>query len=168
MAYEYLSQFSKMLNNLSALLDKAQAFSELKKCEPANLLNARLIADQFALTRQVQLTCDTAKAFAARLTGKDIPRHEDRETAVPELQERIRKTIAFLDALQPRDFEGWQTRRTLNPRKEGKYLPGDEYAMQHAIPNFYFHLTTAYSILRSNGVDVGKKDYLGEIKYRDL
>lgn len=168
MAYEYLSQFSKMLNNLSALLDKAQAHSEQKKCEVTNLLTSRLVADQFAFARQVQLTCDTAKAFAARLTGKEIPKHEDREATVPELQERIRKTIAFLDSLQTRDFEGWQTRKTTNPRKEGKFLPGDEYAMQHAIPNFYFHLTTAYSILRSNGVDIGKKDYLGEIKYRDL
>jgi hypothetical protein len=157
-----------MLNNLSGLLDKAQQYSEAKKFDVANLLTARLAPDQFHFIRQVQMTCDTAKAYAAKLTGKEAPKHEDKETNIPELKQRIRETIQFLETIKPEDFKGWEGRKTTNPRREGKYLPGNEFAMHQAIPNFYFHMTTAYSILRSNGIDIGKKDYLGELKYRDL
>lgn len=168
MAYEHVPQFSKMLNNLSALLDKAQAFADQKKFDPANLLNARLAPDQFHFTRQVQIACDSAKTYVARLTDLKAPVFEDKEATISELKERIRNTIAFLETTKPEHFKGWETRKTTNPRREGKYLPGDEFAFQHAIPNFYFHLTTAYSILRHNGLDIGKKDYLGEIRWRDL
>jgi uncharacterized protein len=168
MTYEFVPQFSKMLRNLSGLLDKAQAHAEQKKFDVANLLNARLIADQFSFLRQVQITCDTAKGYAAKLSGQQPPKHEDNETTLPQLKERIQKTIAYLETVRADQFKGWESQKILNPRKEGKYLPGNEFAMEHAIPNFYFHITTAYSILRHNGVDVGKKDYLGEIRYRDL
>lgn len=168
MTYEFIPQFSKMLNNLSALLNKAQAYAEQKKFDVSNLLNARLAPDQFNFTRQVQMTCDTAKNYAAKLTGKEAPKHEDTEVTLAQLQERLQKTISYLSSVTADEFKGWQDRKVTNPRREGKFLPADEFAMQHAIPNFYFHLTTAYSILRNNGVDVGKKDYLGDIKYRDL
>lgn len=168
MAYESVPQFTKMLHNLSALLDKAQAYADQKKFDAANLLNARLAPDQFHFTRQVQIACDSAKYYVVRLTDLKAPAFEDKETTIPELKERIRKTVQFLETVKPEDFKGWEARKTTNPRREGKYLPGNEFAIQHAIPNFYFHFTTAYSILRHNGVEIGKKDYLGEIHWRDL
>ncbi len=168
MAYDSVPQFCKMLNNLSAILDKAQQFADSKKFDPSVLLTDRLAPDQFDFTRQVQITCDLAKAYVSKLTSKEAPKHEDVEKTIPELKERIRKTIQFLETVKADDFKGWETKQTTNPRREGKYLPGKEFAIEHAIPNFYFHMTTAYSILRSNGIDVGKKDYLGDIKWRDL
>ena len=168
MIYEYIPQFSKMLGNLSKILEKAQGHADQKKFESTNLLQSRLIADQFHLIRQVQIACDTAKTFAAKLTGKEPPKHEDNETTVAQLQERIQKTVQYLNTFKADDFKGWESRKITNPRREGKYLPGTDQAMQHSIPNFYFHVTTAYSILRANGVEIGKKDYLGDIPYRDL
>lgn len=168
MTYEFIPQFSKMLNNLSGLLEKAKTFAEQKKFDASNLLTARLAPDQFHFTRQVQIACDSAKAYAAKLTGKEAPKHEDKETTIPELQDRIRATIQFLETIKAEDFKGWETRQVTNPRREGKFLPGNEFAMEQAIPNFYFHMTTAYSILRHNGLEVGKKDYLGTLNYRDL
>ncbi len=157
-----------MLNNLSAILDKAQVYSDQKKIESTVLLNSRLAADQFNLTRQVQTTCDMAKAYASKLTEKQAPVNPDTETTIAELKQRIQSTIQFLNTIKPEDFKGWESRKITNPRREGKYLPANEYALQHAIPNFYFHMTTAYSILRHNGIEIGKKDYLGEINYRPL
>jgi len=168
MIVETFAQFSKMLTNLSNILDKAQKFADQKKFDSANLMNARLAPDQFNFIRQVQVACDTAKMGAARLTGIDAPKFEDNETTLAELQQRIRNTLEFLATVKPEAFKGWESKKTLNPRREGKYLPGDEFLMQHAIPNFYFHVTTAYSILRHNGVEIGKMDYLGTITYRDL
>ena len=157
-----------MLNNLSLVLDKAQAYAEAKKFEPTNLLNARLAPDQFDLTRQIQITCDTAKAFVSKMSGRAAPVHEDTESSVSELKQRIQKTIQYLSDFKPADFNGWEAQKITNPRREGKYLAGSDFAMSHAIPNFYFHFTMAYSILRNNGVDVGKKDYLGPINWRAL
>ena len=168
MAYEFVPQFTRMLTNLSAILDKTQAFADQKKFSVGNLLITRLAPDQFDFTRQIQITCDTAKFFAAKLTGKEAPKHEDKETTLPELQARIQSTILFLNTIKPEDFKGWESRKTTNPRREGKYLPGNEFAMQQAIPNFFFHMTTAYSILRNAGMDIGKKDFLGTLNYRDL
>jgi len=168
MTYEFIPQFSKMLTNLSNILEKAGAHADQKKFDIGVLMNARLFPDQFNFIRQVQAACDMAKAYAAKLTGKEAPRHEDNETTLPELQHRIQKTLQFLATIRPEDFKGWETRQVLNPRREGKFLPGNEYAMGQAIPNFYFHMTTAYSILRHNGVEIGKRDYLGELKYRPL
>jgi hypothetical protein len=168
MIVETFAQFSKMLTNLSSMLDKAQKFADQKKFDSVNLMNARLAPDQFNFTRQVQVACDTAKFGAARLTGIDAPKFEDTETTLAELQQRIRNTLEFLSTVKPEAFKGWESKKTLNPRREGKYLPGDEFLMQHAIPNFYFHVATAYSILRHSGVEVGKMDYLGTITYRDL
>ncbi len=168
MTYEFVPQFAKMLTNLSALLDKAQQYADAKKCDVGNLLTHRLAPDQFHFTRQVQITCDSAKAYVAKLTDKEAPKHEDNETTVAELKERIQKTIAFLNTIKAEDFKGWETKKVTNPRREGKYLPSNEYAMEQAIPNFYFHMATAYSILRASGIDVGKKDFLGELKWRPL
>lgn len=170
MGYEFVPQFSRMLKNLSHLLDKAQTHAEQKKYDSAVYVHDRLAPDMLDFSRQIQIACDTAKFYAARLTGKEkeAPKFDDSEKTFPELKERIRKTIAYLETVKKEDFEGWETRKTTNPRREGKYLPGYELAMHQAIPNLYFHITTAYAILRLRGVDVGKMDYLGELNWRPL
>jgi hypothetical protein len=167
MLYELtVPPFTKMLRNLSAILDKGAQHAEAKKFEMSVLLNSRLAPDQFPLTRQIQIACDTAKLCVARLTGKDAPNHDDKETTLTELRTRIDQVIQFLNSTSAQDFEGADEKRISQPRWEGRYLLGYEFVTQHAIPNLYFHITTAYSILRHNGVDVGKKDYLGEMPYK--
>lgn len=159
-------QMTKMLRNLSAVLDKGAAYAATKKFDSAVLLASRLAPDQFELSRQVQIACDTAKGCAARLTGKDAPVHEDNEKTLADLKARIEKTVAYLGTFSAKDFDGAEVRHVTTPRWEGKYLTGQEFAVQHALPNIYFHVATAYSILRHNGVEVGKKDYLGEMPYK--
>ncbi|HBN88956.1 MAG TPA: DUF1993 domain-containing protein [Rheinheimera sp.] len=161
-------QFSKMLQNLSAILNKGASFAETKKVDVAVLLNARLAPDQFHLIRQVQIACDTAKLGVARLTGKtdSAPKHADDETTLAQLQQRISDTVAYLASFTEADFSQSATQKITQPRWEGKYLTGYEFLIQHVIPNLYFHITTAYAILRHNGVDVGKKDYLGAMPYK--
>lgn len=161
-------QFSKMLNNLSAILEKGAEFAEAKKIDVDVLLNSRLAPDQFNLIRQVQIACDTAKLGVARLTDKveSAPKHADTEATLAELQERIQSVLAYLEQVTPEDFANAGTVQVSQPRWEGKYLSGAEFAIQHAIPNLYFHITTTYAILRHNGVPVGKKDYLGAMPYK--
>ncbi|WP_445945368.1 DUF1993 domain-containing protein [Shewanella sp.] len=161
-------QFSKMLNNLNAIFDKAEAFAALKRVDTSVLLNSRLAADQFNFIRQVQIACDTAKVGVARLTGQleTMPKHDDSETTLAELRERIASVLTYLEGFSEADFANAATIQISQPRWEGKYLTGYEFAVQHAIPNIYFHITTAYAILRHNGVEVGKKDYLGAMPYK--
>ena len=167
MIYEItVPQFIKALNNLDHILDKGAAFAEAKKFDMDVLLNSRLAPDQFNLIRQVQIACDSAKLGAARLAGIEAPVHEDKEKSLPEIKARIHDVIKFLGTLNAENFKGAEERKISQPRWEGKYLYGQEYAIQHAIPNVYFHITTAYAILRNNGVDIGKKDYLGELPYK--
>jgi hypothetical protein len=158
-----VTQFQKTLTNLSAILDKAATFASTKEQEPGALLQARLAPDQFPLVRQLQIACDTAKLGAARLTGKEAPVHADTEATFDEIKARIQSVIAYLGSYSPADFEGLEGRTVSQPRWEGKYLTAHEYAVEHAIPNFFFHVTTAYAILRHNGLDIGKKDYLGPL-----
>ena len=167
MIYEMtVPQFTKTLNNLNQMLGKATAYSETKKFEMDVLLNARLAPDQFSFIRQVQIACDTAKLAASRLTGKEAPSHADTEKTLAEVKARIQSTVDYLNTFSAKDFTDSETKHITQPRWEGKYLTGHDYALQHAIPNFYFHVTTAYAILRHNGVDIGKKDYLGELPYK--
>lgn len=161
-----IPQFAKMLGNLDLILDKAARHAETKKFDVEVLLNSRLAPDQFNFTRQIQIACDTAKLAAARLTGKEAPVHEDKEKNLAELKTRIAQVIDYLKSFQASDFNESATRKVSQPRWEGKYLTGMEFAAQHALPNLYFHITTAYSILRHNGVEIGKKDYLGEMPYK--
>ena len=158
--------FVKALTNLNIILDKGQEFADAKKIDSTVLLNTRLIADQFPLTRQIQIACDTAKLGAARLAGKDAPVHDDKETTMAELKNRVNDVIKYLNTFKPEDFKGAEERKISQPRWEGKWMTGEDYLLHHAIPNIYFHVTTAYSILRSQGVDVGKKTYLGEMPYK--
>ena len=161
-------QFTKMLSNLNLILNKAQAHADAKKFEVDVLLNSRLAPDQFNFIRQVQVACDTAKLGAARLTGKDkeAPVHDDKEKTLAELKARIESTISYLNTFTANDFKGAFERKISQPRWEGKYLSGLEFVTQHALPNLYFHVTTAYSILRHNGVEIGKKDYLGPMPFK--
>ena len=139
-------QISKMLHNLSHWLDKAQAHADAKKFDSAVLVKSRLAPDQFDLSRQV---------------------YEDSETTLPELKERIAKVLSFLAGVKAKDFEGAEARQVSLPRWGGKYLSGSEYVHQYWLPNFYFHTTTAYAILRHNGVDLGKTDYIGELPFKN-
>jgi len=162
-----ITQFSKMLRNLATFFDKAAANAEMRKFDPEILLQSRLAPDQFALLRQVQIACDTAKLGVARLTGKEAPVHADDERTIADVRARIESVLGWLETVTPRDFDGATERTVTQPRWQGKTLTGGQFAMNHVIPNFYFHVTTAYAILRHNGVDVGKKDYLGPMPFLD-
>lgn len=159
-------QFTKTLRNLDTILAKAIPFAEAKKFEVEVLLNSRLAPDQFNLIRQVQIACDSAKLCVAKLTGKDAPVHDDKEHNLAQLRTRISETVAFLETVKEKDFAGASERKITTPRWDGKYLFGNEYLVQHSIPNFYFHVTVAYEILRHNGLDIGKKDYLGALPFK--
>lgn len=161
-----VTQYRKMLDNLNLFLDKAAHFAEAKKIDVEVLLNSRLAPDQFNFIRQVQIACDGAKFGAARLSGKEAPGHPDTEKTLDELRARIQKVQEYLDTFTEDDFKGAEDRHISQPRWEGKYITGLEFAIQHSLPNLYFHVTTAYAILRHNGVDVGKKDFLGAIPYK--
>jgi hypothetical protein len=156
------------LNALSAVLDKAAAHAAAKKIEPAVLLAWRLAPDMFPLVRQVQVTADQAKNGAARLAGVEPPRHEDNETTIDELKARLAKTVAFLKALDRQAIDAAGEREItfpLGPTNKG-HMTGEDYLNHFVLPNFYFHRTAAYAILRHCGVDIGKRDFLGGIPMR--
>jgi hypothetical protein len=155
-------QFINELHALKGILRKGQSYAETKKFDVSVFLQTRLAPDQFPLTRQVQIACDTAKACAARLSGTEAPVFEDKESSLDQLFQRIDKTISFLQKFKTEDFEDYESKVIRFSYHPGKHLKGKDYVIQHAIPNFYFHLTTAYSILRANGVELGKGDFLGE------
>ncbi|HVR81752.1 MAG TPA: DUF1993 domain-containing protein [Luteimonas sp.] len=153
----------QMLGGLDALLSKAEAHATEKKIDPNALLQARLFPDMFPFTRQVQIACDFAKSIPARLAGADVPAYDDSEQSFPELRARIAKTLAFIDGLDAAQFEGGAQREiVLRPGtpKERK-LDGQAYLLAYGLPQFFFHVTTAYALLRHNGVEIGKKDYMG-------
>jgi hypothetical protein len=151
------------MRNLSAILDKTQAYIDAKKIDPAALLQFRLFPDMLNLTRQIQIATDTAKGVVARLAGVDIPTYEDNETSVAELQARIAKTIAFIEGFTPAQIDGTEDKAIVTKRgdKETHYT-GMQFLLGHAIPNVYFHVSIAFAILRHNGVEIGKRDYLGK------
>lgn len=154
----------RMLNNLCGILEKAAAHAEAKKIDPSVLIHARLYPDMFDLCRQVQIACDHAKGCGARLAGMEPPKYEDTETTFSQLIERVRKTSSFLNSLTADQFEGSEDRTvTLNMRGNTMNFNGTSYLLNMAMPNFYFHMTTAYDILRHCGVEVGKKDFAGSL-----
>lgn len=161
-----VSQFIKGLQNLDAILEKSAQFAESKKVDFPIFLESRLAIDQFPLVRQIQIACDTAKLGASRLTLKPAPEHQDKEKSLIEIRTRIQETINYLKTLKLEDYKEAAERKISQPRWEGQYLTGHDYVIHHVIPNFYFHLTTAYSILRHNGVEIGKKDYLGPMPFK--
>jgi len=154
--------FIRMLDNLSTILDKAAAHAEAKKIAPAIFINARLTPDMFPLSRQVQIATDMVKGCAARLAGIEVPSYEDNEATFAELQARVAKTVAFLQSIEASQIDGSEERDITVKfgSREFKFL-GQAYLVDFVIPNFHFHLTCTYAILRHNGVDVGKMDYIG-------
>jgi hypothetical protein len=166
MYFETVTEMKKLLGQLDTWLDKAAAFAQAKKFDTAVYLTLRLSPDQFTFARQVQTACDTAKLVAARLTGKEAPSHPDTEQTLDELRARVRTVISYLATFSATDFEGAAARVITQPRWEGKVMSGADYFLEHGLPNFFFHLTHAYAILRHNGVDVGKRDYLGPLTQR--
>lgn len=154
--------FTQMLGAFSKILDKLEAHCEAKKIDPSVFVNARLFPDMFDFKRQVQMAADFAKNPTARLAGLEAPAFADTETTLPELKARIAKTIEYLKTLKPEQFKDAATREiTITPGGQKMTFPGEIYLNNFALPNFYFHLTSAYAILRTNGVDVGKWDFMG-------
>ncbi|NHZ95116.1 DUF1993 family protein [Massilia sp. CCM 8734] len=154
--------FKQILTSLSAVIDKAEAHATDKKIEPAALLQARLYPDMFPFLRQVQVAADFAKGCCARLAGVDVPRYDDTEQTFADLKDRIAKTLAFINGL-PQDGIEASAQRDISTSSgaNAKHFKGQVYLAHYALPHFYFHATTAYAILRHNGVEVGKKDFIG-------
>jgi len=163
-----IPQFKRILQNVERWLDKTTAYAESKKFDPNTLLTARLAPDMFPLLRQIQSTCDQCKLTVARLTAKDPPKHPDTEQTIDELRKRLHSVIAYLDTFTPADFDGAAERLiTLPFFPEGKAMTGADYLVERQIPNVYFHTSMLYAILRHNGVDVGKADFIGQVTYKD-
>jgi hypothetical protein len=155
--------FVRMLGNLRNLLQKGEAFAEAKKIKPEVLLNDRLAPDMFALTRQVQIASDMAKGCAGRLAGVELPKYEDNEASFADLYARIDKTVAFLKTLKAEQIDGSEGKDIVLQSPRGAMeFKGQEYLLFFVFPNFFFHCTTAYAILRHNGVEVGKMDFVGQ------
>lgn len=162
-----IRQFARTLRNLDAILGKATEYASVRKFDVNNFIQSRLAPDMLPFVAQIRIACDQAKSAAANLSGKEAPKHEDNETTVEELRARIGKCLAYLDTFHPSDFEGAANRKVALPRHPGKVLAADEYLFARQIPNFFFHVTTAYNILRHGGVDIGKADYLGQLGFTD-
>jgi uncharacterized protein len=163
-----LPVFEIGLNALSAILDKAVAFATARKIDPSVLLNSRLSPDMFPLVRQIQIVADQAKNGSARLAGIEPPRYEDDETTVDQLKARIAKTLAYLNTIDPERIDASANREISFPLgpTDRAHMSGADYLYHFVLPNFYFHRTAAYAILRHCGVDVGKRDFLGAIPLR--
>jgi len=166
MYFEAFGQMKKMLGQLDKWLEAAATFAKERSFDPNLFLDLRLAPDQFALARQIQVACDTAKLAASRLNGKEAPSHPDTEKTFDELRARVRGVIAYLDGLSASDFDTAASRVVTQPRWEGKTMTGANYFLEHALPNFFFHTTHVYAILRHSGVNLGKRDYLGALSLR--
>ena len=164
---QVIVQFTKMLRNLEACLTKAAAFAEAKGSSPDDFVGARLSFDMRPLGFQIQSACDSAKFAAARLTGTEAPSFPDTEATLPELRERIAKTAAFLEGIEAKAFEGAESREVRLGFLPGKWIRGDDYLREFVTPNFYFHVTTAYALLRSAGVNIGKRDFISSMTLHD-
>jgi uncharacterized protein len=157
--------FVRMLGNLLNWLDKAEAHAAARKFEPSVLLSVRLAPDMLPFTRQIQIACDAAKFGVARLAGVEAPKFEDNESSFDELRERVRKTIDYVKSLPVDQIDGTEDKDVTVPRRDGPMIiKGEPYLKHFVMPNFYFHVTTTYALLRHNGVDLGKGDFLGSLK----
>jgi uncharacterized protein len=164
---DFVPQYAKMLHNLDLWLDKATAHAKAKSFEVDTLVQARLAPDQYALDRQIQSACDSAKFSAAYLSGKEPPVHPDTEKTMAELRARIKSCLSFLETISAADVAGAEERKVAPKWLQGKWAKGDQFLVQMSLPNFYFHVVAAYEILRHNGVDIGKKDYIGSMPLHD-
>ncbi len=155
--------FVRMLNNLLVLLDKAQAHAEARKFDTANYLGLRLAPDMLPFTRQIQIASDSAKGCVARLAGVDIPKWDDNEASFDDLRARVRKTIDFVQSVPAEKIDGSDAREVVLQMRAGEMrFSGENYLRHFVLPNFYFHLATAYALLRNAGVEIGKNDFLGK------
>ena len=164
--YPTFLEIKKIFGQLPAWLDKTAAFAAAKKFDPNTLLQSRLAPDMFPLVRQIQAVCDQAQFAGGRVAGKDSPSHPDTETTFDELRARAASVQEYLEGFTAKDFEGAADRSISLPRWEGKSMTAEAYFFEHALPNFFFHVTMTYAILRHNGVELGKRDYLGPISLR--
>lgn len=160
--------FTKSLKALDQLIAKIETQLADKNIEESVLMEARLAPDMFPFKKQVQVVCDNAKGAAARLAGTEIPSHPDTEATLEELRARIAKTLNFLATIDESSFADAADRQTTLPYFPGKYMTGFDYAREYALPNFFFHLTTAYAILRKEGFEIGKADYMGGLPLKDV
>jgi len=168
-AYPIVKQFARTLKNLDAMLDKATKYAEARTFDVNNFCTARLAPDMLPFPFQIRNACDHAKSTAANLSGKEAPKHEDTEKTVAELRERIAKCLAYLDTVTAADFADVKPDTMIRlPNRPGKAIAAAEYLYARQIPNFFFHVTTAYDLLRQGGVEIGKSDYLGALGFVDL
>ena len=167
-AFETITQFSKMLQNLDEWLQAGVAYAQKKGFEPNVLAQARLAPDQYPLVQQVQSACDSAKYAAAYLSGQKAPSHPDTETTIEELRKRVQTCRSYLATFKASDFDGADGRAVSPPWMQGQSVPGNRYLTRFAVPNFYFHVTTAYAILRHNGLELGKRDFIGIRSWDDV
>ena len=168
MYYQLISQCTQSLKNLETCLDKAEQHAAAKKFDVGVLMTSRLAADMKDFTYQVQSACDYVKAGVAWLSGQTPPRHEDNEQTIDEVRARIRKTVAFAESVKEAQYAGASARKVnMSWAPAGKVLDGEDYLLQMTIPNTFFHVAMAYAVLRHNGVDIGKKDFLGPVNWID-
>ena len=169
MYHKAIQQFARTLRNLDAILDKTEAYAKTRGFDVNNFLTARLAPDMLPFVRQIRIACDHAKSAAQALSGKELPKHEDNEATFAELRGRIAKCLAVLDGLTPADFAATKPDQVVKmPNRPGKAMRADEYLWHRQIPNFYFHVTTAYALLRAGGVEIGKADFLGPLDIIDM
>lgn len=161
-------QTNKMLGNINLIMQKAETYATAKKIDPNVFVMDRLAADQFPFVKQIQIATDSAKALAARLAGKEPPKYEDNEKTWAEIKARVQKTRDYLQTFKSDDFIGYEDRVVPISFMPGKALNAVEYLHEMAMPNIYFHIATAYSILRMRGVDVGKNDFLGHLEFKNI
>ena len=155
--------FARALNNLAAILEKAAAHAEAKKIDPAVLINFRLYPDMLPLAKQIQIDSDSAKGGVARLAGGEPPKYEDNEASIAEFIARLRKTVAYLESVKPEQIDGSEDKTvTWKTQTSTRTMQGMPYLLSHVTPNVYFHVTTAYAILRHCGLEIGKQDFLGK------
>jgi len=166
MYYLAVRQFARTLKNLDGVLEKAQKHAEAKKFDVNNFCTARMAPDMLPFLAQIRIACDHAKNCASLLAGKEPPKHEDNETTFEQLRGRIAKCLAYLNTLTAKDYDGTRSDMVIKlPYPAGKTLHADEYLFARQLPNFFFHVTTAYDLLRAGGVEIGKSDYLGPLNF---
>ena len=163
-----IPEMTKMMKQLNAWLDKTAGYADSKKIDMDVFLNSRLAPNQYHFIKQVQVASDMAKGAAARLTGQTPPKFEDTEKTLTEVRERINKTVSYLETIRPEGFAKAASAVVPLGFMPGKAMRGQDYALHMILPNFYFHITTAYAILRHNGVDLGKADFMGNVPLVDL
>ena len=157
--------FVRMLGNLASWLDKAEAHAQAKKFDPAVYLGARLAPDMLPFTKQIQIACDGPKFALVRLGGVEAPKFDDTETSIAELRERLHATLEFIKSVPAEKIDGTEDKEVTIPRRDGPItMKGEAYLKHFVLPNFFFHVTTVYALLRHNGVELGKKDYLGAMQ----